>query len=969
MKPVGRHRYRLGMAGWVKILGGFVLLCSVVAVTVRSADEGLASTARIALGDASSNYIDEDLQLGAGTEILRVRFTLAHQPVIEVARSREFRNATLGVTTSRVRRAASDSPSGILDSEVRHARMNRRLFDVAVDGLEPAAREAGLQQAALMRKIIGLGGRVLGSESIPSSVIAQLSRDDALLIARTDEVASTVMESEARPALNTAMPVVGVPAWWAAGHIGGGGSGDVSEVVVGLLNDPVLPSHPAFSGLVVENDPTDPPLDVSSGTQHGTHVGGVVASRDMQYRGVAPGLGQLNAGNTNFLLGLPTSTCCPQVNYPGASSPADVINWSAGSEASNDDADITRDALAEIFGVGYATVAGNSMSEGINHTGLNMMVVGGSTRGTADPLGPAVVNGSSRGPTPGGRKKPDLVAPYTVTAPSSHWARMTVPCSGGFLDPDGSCVDFTTESGTSLSAPFVAGSMALLEAAGISDPKVQRAILINSARPICNPGPCQTGWEPAAGWGMLDMDRAFAERGFFDVGEVKGNSAAFYRLTASTPGQRATLAWNLRAFLPVSAGNTHTVSNLDLHQFDAETFEEVAPPGNPGHGGGPDALDTNDTVEQVRSPGSGEFILKVRAASPVVGAAAEPFAIAAGSAIERLDAPAVRPIDVTVSAAGSVNCFESTGEVTISAVFENTSGDFEAESAEAMLDIPSGVVLVSGSTTQTIGDGSLDPDQASGALSWVVRAATSGTKNFTISSSGQTLGETFIESEGASFVADCRPPQVQPTGISVTPADNQRCGAVLTVTASFENPTATVATGASASLNLPSGLVFVSGAATQPVSGGALPPGTTSAPLTWEIRPALPGTRTFTVEGSGTDGSSVFTYPVTRQVTCSLVPTSMRLAKPERKRNGKFVVVSGQVSATDPLSGKVRIVLKGHKKKRVARAPVKSSGSFRKRLKMPGCKKGKYRISITFEGTVSLESTVAERVFILRRSC
>ncbi len=149
--------------------------------------------------------------------------------------------------------------------------------------------------------------------------------------------------------------------------------------------------------------------------------------------------------------------------------------------------------------------------------------------------------------------------------------------------------DFTGASGTSFSAPHVAGAMTLLEGAGIGDPMAQRAILINSARDWngMNTGlegwaAPQTGWRPEVGWGELDLAAALAERGNYQLGSVRGGEAAFYRATVPT-GAKATLAYELRGFFvgfpnPGTQTIKYTQSNLDLRQYLASGVEVVGPP-------------------------------------------------------------------------------------------------------------------------------------------------------------------------------------------------------------------------------------------------------------------------------------------------------------------------------------------------------------------------------------------------------
>ena len=302
------------------------------------------------------------------------------------------------------------------------------------------------------------------------------------------------------------------------------------------------------------------------------------------------------------------------------------------STATSDDEDDGDDIITNAFGVGQAQSAGNENLTGeptVNNIGRNILSVAAfNDVGTVTSTDDVVLGISSRGPTPGGRKKPDLTAPGgAVIAPSAFW------------DSPPSNPDFTGMTGTSFSAPHVAGAMTLLEGAGIGDPMAQRAILINSARDwngaatgLAGWTAPQTSWRPEVGWGELDLTSALAQRGNYLLGSVRGGEAAFYRATVPT-GAKATLAYELRGFFvgfpnPGTETIKYTQSNLDLRQYLA-SGAEVTPPVDPGHLGGPDAVDPNDTVEQVRAPAGGPQAItyKVEAASTVVGTDAEPFAI------------------------------------------------------------------------------------------------------------------------------------------------------------------------------------------------------------------------------------------------------------------------------------------------------------------------------------------------------
>ena len=120
----------------------------------------------------------------------------------------------------------------------------------------------------------------------------------------------------------------------------------------------------------------------------------------------------------------------------------------------------------------------------------NAIVVGAST--ASDNNKPRAENTvayfSSRGPTPAGRKKPDVVAPgfrVTTTAPG-----------GGF----------GSFSGTSAAAPHVSGAILLFRDYGLEHPMMQKALLINTAEDRGD-----AGWDKHWGWGYIDLYTALEQ--------------------------------------------------------------------------------------------------------------------------------------------------------------------------------------------------------------------------------------------------------------------------------------------------------------------------------------------------------------------------------------------------------------------------------------------------------------------------
>ncbi|MEA2412699.1 MAG: serine protease AprX, partial [Thermoleophilaceae bacterium] len=316
------------------------------------------------------------------------------------------------------------------------------------------------------------------------------------------------------------------------------------------------------------------------------------------------------------------------------------------------------------------------------------------------------------------------------------------------------------DTGTSYAAPQVAGGAILLAGAGIRDPKVVKAILINSARsgrvtPASAMG-TQTGWQPDWGWGELNLDAAFHERLNFARGQVPTNGARFFRATGQQPGDRATLVWNRRVadcqplrqgcYYDTNSGfRVYTLSNLDLAQYDASTG---IPQGA--------SVSAVDNVEQVRATAPGSVVYKVSAGA-VDGPAGEPFAITATRPLTQLVTP-LPTVALTVGTQGPVRAGQP---VNIEAAVANPSPDLSAENAQVTLNLPSGVELVAGQPTQSLGSLAMKGTAGDSAIAtWTVRGNVDGVQLLIATSSASRYGSTFRSSATASLDVDAQPPRV-----------------------------------------------------------------------------------------------------------------------------------------------------------------------------------------------------------------
>lgn len=274
----------------------------------------------------------------------------------------------------------------------------------------------------------------------------------------------------------------------------------------------------------------------------------------------------------------------------------------------------------------------------------------GVTYQTSDRQLHVISTRSSRGPTLNGRKKPDLSAPGDGTwtcAPDPdlypfHYTEAMHYRSG-----------YRFMGGTSSAAPHVGGAILLMQDAGITDPMMEKALLLNSADAWTDNNkplpydmtdsskkyhyPVQgSEWNRTYGWGYINLQRAFDERNNLieDALSVE-NPVKEYEVSLPV-GSKVTLVHERRVGY-LKDNSEWKLSHLSLAIIDAETNQLIMQDDSP-----------IDTVHQVanceRAPGERtcsentkvvHAIIRVTLLSPSLdGSDEEPFALAASTAFQ-----------------------------------------------------------------------------------------------------------------------------------------------------------------------------------------------------------------------------------------------------------------------------------------------------------------------------------------------
>ncbi len=517
-----------------------------------------------------------------------------------------------------------------------------------------SARPLMLSRAKLTSQVSRLGGGVLTHllylNSFAVSVPAQRVRD----LLRIPGVAAVWYPPVLQPQLDVSTPTLFAPAVWDEGYTAPTWAVAIMDTGVNYMHTAlnthtwIIPNRTvpglgsgiqAFhdygrldtdsSGNPVYNDDYMTAGDLQG---HGTWVSGAALANSATRKGVAPFAGYgmiLKAGYRTKTGGGSMNAADALIALDWAAREAPLpqgvgiagINFSFGGPTNLDDDILTQafDAFIYTYQIPLSIAAGNGggpdkklFTPAPAYNGI--AVAASDDRNTRTRSDDVIASFSSRGPTIAGRKKPDVTVP-----------------GAGITTTSGSGSSFTTVSGTSLAAPHVAGALALLHDAGIHDPLLLKAVLINSAE---DRG--AVGWDKEWGWGYADLRSAMQHivNRQYATGSVKpagmSGSVAYFR-TRLPAGGKVTLVWHRHAGFSPSSGYTYlrALANLKLTLIDESTGNVIGT-----------SASTIDNVQQVVVPQAySRVLVKVEATSAFDQYLTEPFALASSGILVPVTSP------------------------------------------------------------------------------------------------------------------------------------------------------------------------------------------------------------------------------------------------------------------------------------------------------------------------------------------
>jgi serine protease AprX len=450
--------------------------------------------------------------------------------------------------------------------------------------------------------------------------------------------------------------------WWANGFTGKKG-------IIGLLDTGLDFTHPALAQkkLIIRQEEGSGYSDYTNGVKepHGTGMACIYASNDGKYKGIAfdastivTALAGAETADTSSIMQtlssldwmLNRSHVTPTIiNYSmgnGKLANQDCPEWSGLARVIDYVINTKKILWVKSAGnMGYIepsyqypfastlTVPGDNYN-GITVANMNADEIENSPASkTADRTKHRIKYTSSRGPTPFGRRKPDLTAPGHDTrtcAPDPTVYPFKYPSSMEYKD------GYRWVGGTSSAAPHVGASALLLQDAGIKEPMAMKALLINSADTWTDAGTEDAGhkqimgslWNRTYGWGYINMEKAFKQRNNIIQEKLSLEKPILEYRIYLAPGDKVTLVHERR--VGYTKDNPWKLSHVSLELIDLGKNKVIAKDDSP-----------IDTVHQVancrRQPNQSNCSIDDRIIRALVrvtllgntidGSTSEPFAL------------------------------------------------------------------------------------------------------------------------------------------------------------------------------------------------------------------------------------------------------------------------------------------------------------------------------------------------------
>ncbi|WP_188195870.1 S8 family serine peptidase [Nonomuraea sp. SYSU D8015] len=348
--------------------------------------------------------------------------------------------------------AASMVAAGTLDEELfdvetlaRDQRSAAIPLIITYTGEQPLARAAAALPAAE-------NVRVLDSVNGAAVTVPADGTDEFWAGLRTARTASGIAEiwldRRTEASLDRSVPLIGAPTAWERGYDGKG-------VKVAVLDTGIDVGHADFAGRILATENFSDAPGIADRQGHGTHVASTIAGAGEKYRGVAPAasllvgkvLGDGGRGDWSWAIaGMEWA----------AEQGADVVNMSLGTCCGDGTDPMSRalDELTKKHGTLFVTAAGNAshpLTVSVPAAADEALAVGAVDK-TA---GTTLAGFSSKGPRLGDAAvKPNLVAPGVDIVAARSAASGAPPAPGDDR--------YTSNSGTSMAAPHVAGAAAIL---------------------------------------------------------------------------------------------------------------------------------------------------------------------------------------------------------------------------------------------------------------------------------------------------------------------------------------------------------------------------------------------------------------------------------------------------------------------------------------------------------------------------